>query len=191
MLYKGDYRKGEIEILEPISIFKNKFLEIFNDKVKFPSGVEGTYIRIDYPVNESVAVLPVTKEGKIILIKTFRHGTRAWGYEVPKGGMSEGEDAIVAAKRELIEETGAMSDNYRYVGEYSDSPAIYGSLLKCYIAYDCVLSGNTSIEDSEAIEGIVEVDPLEFIQSDECIGFNDSLTEMLIYKYLFLHGDNE
>lgn len=190
MPYKGDWEKGEIEILEPISIFKNKFIEIYNDKVKFPSGYEGTYIRVAAPINESVAILPVTKDGKIVLIKTFRHGTRSWGYEVPKGGICEKEEAIHAAERELREETGAESDNYLYVGEYSDSPAIYSNFLKCFIAFDCEITKENSIEDSEAIESILITDPAEFLNLEASIGFKDALTEMMIYKYLFLVNQN-
>lgn len=126
-VYMGDYRKGEIEILTPISIFKNRYIEIFNDQVRFPSGYEGTYIRVNAPCKASVAVLPITSKGKVVVVKTFRHGMRGWGYEVPKGGVEIGESSEFAALRELKEETGYTAGKLHYIGEYSDSPAIFGN----------------------------------------------------------------
>ena len=90
-MYKGDSSKGEIEIIEENKVFENRFCEFFDDKVKFPSGVNGSYLRLAMKGKYSVAVLPITTEGEMVFIKAFRHSARGWGYEVPKGYGSETE----------------------------------------------------------------------------------------------------
>ena len=184
-IYLGDHKKGEIQISEQVSIFKNKFLEIFNDRVIFPSGYNGTYIRIQYPNDLSVAVLPVTEDNRVGMIRNFRHALRGWGYEVPKGGVEPGEDPVVAAHRELLEETGLVCDKLEYLGDYSDSPAICRSILKCYLARGCRKANDAVPEQTEAISGIRTFEPRGFLGPEGSLDFTDSLSQLLVYKYLF------
>ena len=183
--YAGDHKKGEIEIQEQVSVFKNKYLEVFNDRVIFPSGYNGTYIRIQYPNDLSVAVLPIMDDGRVVMIKNFRHALRGWGYEVPKGGVEADENPTVAASRELFEETGLVCDRLEDVGEYSDSPAICRSILKCYFAFGCRRANTAEPEKTEAISGIREFDAQSFLDGEDPLDFSDSLSQLLVYKYLF------
>ncbi len=80
------------------------------DPVRFPTGTMGTYGRIIWksqlngPVG--VAVMPILPDGKIALNLNFRHATRSWEWELPRGARNEGESIEEAAQRELNEETG-------------------------------------------------------------------------------------
>ena len=133
----GNHKLGEIEITEEKKIFENRYITIYNDQVLFPGEVKGTYARVSTETDKSVAVLPITKEGNIVLIKTFRHAVRGWGYEAPKGGVLINEDFEKAAARELCEETGILSNQFIYIGEFTESPAIFCGKMKGYIAFDC------------------------------------------------------
>ena len=180
---KGDHRSGEIEILKEDLIFKNKYVEIFNDKVIFPSGTEGTYVRISSESNISVGVLPITEEGKMVLIKTFRHAVRGWGYEIPKGEALPQENYEVAAKRELEEETGLIPERLIYIGEFCESPAICSGKIKCYVAINCRYSGAVNTEDTEAISGSVELTAQEYLNCTDA-EFTDAITQLAVYKYI-------
>lgn len=182
-LYQGDYHKGEIEIEREVPVFENRYIKVYNDSVIFPSGYHGTYFRIGSPADRSVAALPVTADGEVILIKTFRHGVRGWGYEVPKGGVEAGEDCDAAARRELLEETGYQCGTLEDMGTYSTSPDIVGGRLRCYLARDCVKAGKASAELTEAITGVTLIRPEAFAEMD-AMDFQDALTELLILKYL-------
>jgi 8-oxo-dGTP pyrophosphatase MutT (NUDIX family) len=57
-------------------------------------------------------VLPVLPSGQIILVLNFRHPTRSWKLELPRGGMQSGETQEEAALRELKEETGFITSSY-------------------------------------------------------------------------------
>lgn len=182
-IYRGDCRKGEIEIIEPRVVFDNQYLEIINDRVIFPSGYEGTYVRINTSSNKSVGILPITKEGKVLVIKNFRHAVRGWGYEIPKGGVELDEDIIEAAKRELIEETGYTAEKFVYLGQYSNTPDIMASLMKCYVALDCYRLDSANCEKTEAIDGVEEFDINDYLDGKFILDFQDAMTELLIWKY--------
>lgn len=187
-IYVGDYRKGEIEIVESHRIFENKYATVFNDDVIFPGGYKGTYLRFCQQNGESVAVLPITKDGRILLIKNFRHGARGWGLEIPKGGIEDGESASEAARRELFEETGYTSTRLEELGEYCDSPAVLCGSLKCFVAFDCQKCSEPSPEKTESIEKVVEAAPHDLTAMQDGLDFSDALTELLIYKYIFRYG---
>ena len=179
-MYKGDSSKGEIEIIEENKVFENRFCEFFDDKVKFPSGVNGSYLRLAMKGDYSVAVLPITKDGEMVFIKAFRHSARGWGYEVPKGYGSANEDPEICAKRELLEETGLSTNNLVYLGLYHESPSTIQNGLHCYIALDAEKTSSIELEDSEVIDGIIKVKSFEDLPKTD---YKDALTEMMVYKY--------
>lgn len=181
----GDYTKGEIEIIEPKKIFSNKYIEIFNDDVKFPSGNQGTYIRINSTSDKSVAVLPITADGNIVVIKNYRHGIRGWGIEIPKGSVEPNEEASHAAIRELEEETGYVCKKLIHICEYSESPAIFSNKIDCFIALGCQLTGNLNTENTEAIDKSFEIPLNDFMERKYNADFIDALSELLVYQYYF------
>src|SRR5579885_381339 len=84
--------------------YQDQYLLLLRDAVRYPDGSLGTYIRsVDqYPGMVGVVILPMYK-GQVLLIRHFRHATRTWHLELPRGfGQSlKTEDD---ARRELYEE---------------------------------------------------------------------------------------
>lgn len=180
---KGNYRLGEIEIEEPEVVFQNSYGTVYNDRVIFPSGKHGTYLRFAGVSFRSVAVLPIAPDGQFLLIKTFRHGARGWGYEIPKGSVDDDETLESAALRELKEETGLKADTLVAMGEYSDSPAIVQGKISCFCALDCRLEQTAQPEWSEAIQGVQAFSMEEVLEGRASLDFSDALTELLIFRY--------
>ena len=148
-LYKGDVRKGEIQILKEDLVFGNKWYQFYNDKVKFPNGKEGTYIRL-VPSQFSpqgfsgVAILAVTKDDKIILEKIFRHAPRKWLWEAPRGHWEAGESLLQTAKRELSEETGFRCETWKDLGIMMPYSGITSDHGKLFLAKDCIKTAEAS-----------------------------------------------
>lgn len=180
-MYKGNHKKGEIEILKELKVYENKFCEFFNDECLFPSGMVGNYLRLKMKGDYSVAVLPIMKSGEMVFIKTFRHSARGWGYEVPKGYGTENEKPIDCAIKELKEETGLSSPNFVYLGLYHESPSTMQNGLHCFIAMDCEKKENMQLEEFEAIDSWVCVKTFDELPK---LDYNDAITEMMVYKYL-------
>lgn len=186
--YKGDHLKGEIEILEAVEVFQNEYVEIYNDRVIFPSGNPGHYIRIISSEPNSVAILPLIDRNTAVLVKNFRHGARGWGYEVPKGGIRKGETPEDAAFRELQEETGYTAARLIDLGDYRDSPAILSETMKLFIAVGCTKYAEPNYEKTEAISDICSFEIGNFLKLPDKLDYQDAVTELMILKYLQLGG---
>lgn len=182
-MYKGDHNKGEIELVKQVKVYENKFCEFFDDNVIFPSGAKGNFLRLSMRGKYSVAVLPITKDGKMLFIKTFRHAARGWGFEVPKGYGSETETPLDCAKRELKEETGLTAGKFIDLGLYHESPSTMQYGLHCFIALDCEKKDDINLEESEAIDGCIKVKSIQDLPSAD---YKDAISEMMVYKYLLL-----
>ena len=116
----------------------------------------------------------------MVFIKTFRNSARGWGIEVPKGYCSENEPPIESAKRELLEETGLVSDNIEYVGLYHECPSTLQYGLHCFIAWNCKKVANLTLEESEVIAGNIKTNNYSTLPA---LDYKDALTEMLVSKY--------
>lgn len=114
-LYKGDHTKGEIELLEEQVIFQNRFVTHYNDRVRFPGGTEGFYLRSRWNCSYGVCVVPITDDGKLILIRNFRHGLRAWTWELIKGFGVEEMTPESCAAMELQEEAGFAANQWQSI----------------------------------------------------------------------------
>lgn len=165
-LYRGDVKKGEIELQEEVSVFKNKWVEFYNDKVKFPNGKTGTYIRVTKPNTLSgkiagSAVLALTPNRKVILERTFRHPIRSWLSELPRGGIEGNETLQQTGERELREETGYVCKKWDALDTIYPDTGILDYQVALFLARDCEKK-TTSTETEEAIQ--VELTPwLDFL----------------------------
>jgi ADP-ribose pyrophosphatase len=89
--------------------------------------------------------------------RQYRHAAREFLLEVPAGKMEEGEDALAAAKRELLEETGFKAKRWRKIIRYFASPGFLGEFMQVFLAEGLTL-GDAQPEYDEQIE--IEMMPL-------------------------------
>lgn len=105
-MYKGDHQKGEIEIVQERPVYQNDFATFYDDEVCFPAGKKGRYIRLAWKAPYGVAIFAKDQAGRVLLVRNFRHETRSWHWEIPKGFGIEGMSPEECALKELQEETG-------------------------------------------------------------------------------------
>jgi len=103
-------------------------------------------------VPEWVNVVAVTPKEEIVLIRQFRHGTRAVTLEIPGGMVDPGETPLEAARRELLEETGYGTENRRLLGTVHPNPAIQDNSCYTYLATGAVKISEQQTEGTEDIE---------------------------------------
>lgn len=124
------------------------------DAVIFPSGVFGTYDRLLWRCSlegiGGVGVLGVLKNKKIIVNLSYRHATRSWEFELPRGQKLSTETVEEAAKREMKEETGCLIDNLVLLGEVVPDAGTASVILPVYLA-TASQSATRNKEFSEAI----------------------------------------
>ena len=154
------------------------------DPVLFPSGSSGTYDRLLWKSALSgppgAVVVPLLPDGRIVLNLNFRHATRSWEFELPRGGSLEGETAEETASRELREETGLEPQKLRLLGHLAPDTGALSSIVPVYAGWvaerqrerAAESAGESAPEDSEAIAGI-----LGFTREELETGFQNGYLE--------------
>lgn len=99
-----------------------------------------------------VNVVALTKDQKIVLIKQFRHGTEEVTVEIPGGAVHPEEDVLLAAQRELREETGYTSSNWKHIGRVDANPAFMNNYCDTYLALDAEATHPQEFDPFEEIE---------------------------------------
>jgi 8-oxo-dGTP pyrophosphatase MutT (NUDIX family) len=98
--------------------------------------------------------LPITDDGKIVLVKQYRFGLRDLSIEPPGGLLEPGEDPIIAATREVEEETGFKGGKSTLLGSCSPNPAIQKN--QCHF----VLIEGGKIESAQDLDAHEEIEVL-------------------------------
>jgi len=93
------------------------WLRVRMEHVRLPNGHEiPDYYRIDMP--DWAQVFAVMDDGRVAMIEHYKHGPGALSLELPAGYLEPGEDPEIAARRELLEETGLEADDWRCLGHF-------------------------------------------------------------------------
>lgn len=107
--------------------------------------------------NGAVAIVPITKDNKIVLVKQYRYPMGQTVLEIPAGKIDQGEnDTLETAKRELKEETGYTAEQFHYLGKINPSVAYTEEVIYLYAARE-LTAGETAFDEDEAID-ILEYD---------------------------------
>ena len=151
----------EWEELSTEHIIQNEWIDFRSSRFRFPDGSEFepyySYSRRDY-----VVIVASDTEGKYICVRQFRHGIRKVTVEFPAGGIerSDGkeyggnpeanaEDALEAAKRELLEETGYESDEWQHLLTVPSNATIADNYGHLYVAKNCRKVQGQNLDETE------------------------------------------
>jgi len=126
-------------------IFEGKIIKLFFDKVMLPNKKFATREKVWHP--GAVAVVPLTSENEIILIKQYRYPVEEVLIEIPAGKLDKNEDPVDCAKRELQEEVGAVGGNMVHLTSFHTTPGFSNEFLHLYLAINFEKKENNPDED--------------------------------------------
>jgi ADP-ribose pyrophosphatase len=144
----ADKKPSGGKILRSEIIYKGPIFGIRRDEVIEPSGVRATREVITHP--GSVVVLPVLPDGRILMIRQYRHATRQYLWELVAGRIDAGEKPRQAAARELIEETGYRARKFRIFLDVFPTPGFLEERMFILLA-EGLTAGVAQPEDDEKI----------------------------------------
>ncbi len=169
-------------------IFEGKVLTVKKDEIELPNGKLGFREYAEH--KGAVAVLPLTDEGEVILVKQYRYAVGRVFLEVPAGKLDYvGEEPEEAALRELREETGARAASLTPLGVLIPSPAILTEKIHMYLAENLTF-GETSPDEDEFLE-LVKMPLSELVDRVMRGEIEDAKTQIMALKALQLRGETE
>ncbi|MCK9591199.1 MAG: NUDIX hydrolase [Methanoregula sp.] len=132
-----------------MEIFRGRRLWIEKRMIRLPNGIERERV-IVHPSN-AVAILPLIGD-RCKLLKQYRYAIDQYIFEAPAGTMEPGEEPLVTARRELIEETGFTAQTIVSKGFIYTTPGYTDEKIFLFEARDLSPSQDYAKDDDEVIE---------------------------------------
>lgn len=134
----------EEKTLDSEYVYNGKVLDVKRDRVLVSNGHES----VREVVEHSGGVVIVAKnKDKILMVRQYRYPLRDVSLELPAGKLERGENPDEASKRELLEETGYVSDSWKSLGYIYTTPGFCDEKLYLYYASDLVYKKQNPDED--------------------------------------------
>jgi ADP-ribose pyrophosphatase len=140
--------KGKEKLLRRTKVYDGPIFGVSRDEVLEPGGLRTTREVITHP--GSVVVLPVLDDGKIVMIRQYRHAARQHLWELVAGRIDAGESPKKAAARELLEETGYRAKRFSVFLEVFPTPGFLEEKLYILLA-EGLTAGEAEPEFDEKI----------------------------------------
>lgn len=118
--------------LDSQQVYAGKLVNVRCDTVLLPNGKEALREVVEHP--GAVAVVPVTDEGKIVLVRQYRHPVAKTLLEIPAGKLNAKEDPQECALRELAEETGFSAKSIKKLASIYTTPGFTNEIIHIYFA---------------------------------------------------------
>ena len=141
--------KGTAKILSSEMIYQGRVFGLRRDEVVEPSGLRTTREVITHP--GSVVVLPVLPDGRIVMIRQYRHATRQYLWELVAGRKEPEETPKQGAARELLEETGYRAKRFKVFLDVFPTPGFLEERMYLMLA-EGLTAGEAQPEEDEKIE---------------------------------------
>ncbi len=167
--------------------YSTNFLDVYEDDVTLPNGKPSKRVVVKHI--GAAAVLPITKEGKFILIKQHRYAAGIDAIEMPAGKKdSPDEEALACVKRELIEETAHTATEFEYLTTIHSAIGFSDETIALYLARDVVpYDGKVEKDEEEFIERMM-VDENEALRLLKQGAISDAKTVVALLMYFNKRG---
>lgn len=161
-------KKTMPKILSVEMVAKSKLFSIESLDLEFSNGVRRTYERMKRSGRQAVMMVPISKEGDLLLVREYAAGTEEYELGFPKGLVDLGETPQEAANRELKEEIGFGANEFVPLKEVILAPSYFSAKMTLFLVQDLYI---------ESLEGD-EPEPLDIVrwplnQADELLSHLD------------------
>jgi ADP-ribose pyrophosphatase len=141
--------EGKAKILKSTVVYEGPVFGVRRDEVLEPGGVRATRDVVTH--SGSVVILPVLDDGRVVLIRQYRHAARQYLWELVAGRIDAGETPKRAAARELLEETGYRAKRFSVFLDVFPTPGFVEERMFILLA-EGLTAGEAQPEEDEKIE---------------------------------------
>ncbi|WMM26479.1 NUDIX hydrolase [Tissierella sp. MB52-C2] len=167
----------EEKTMKSDKLYEGKILNLRVDTVEIPDKKYSKREIVEHP--GGVAIIPLTEDNSIILVKQYRKAVEKFLLEIPAGKLELNEEPRETAIRELKEETGLEAKKIEYISEFYTSPGFCNEKIYLFLATD-LIEGEPNLDSGEFVETVkYNIDDLvkmvdrgEIIDSKTIIGIN-------------------
>ena len=118
--------------IEGVSVYRGNLLHVRRDRVRLPDGTESTREYIVHP--GAVAMVALLDDGRVVMERQYRYPLGGDLLELPAGKIDPGEEPLVTAKRELLEETGYVASSWALLTTMEPLAAYSSERIHIYLA---------------------------------------------------------
>ena len=141
---------GGWQQLKVDEVYENPWIKVTHETVKTPSNTDGIYGVVHFK-SLAVGILPIDDKGYTWLVKQSRYALNEYTWEIPEGGAPLNETPLIAAQRELREETGLSANKWEPWLRLHLSNSVTDEEAIVYLATE-LSPGEMELEDTEDIQ---------------------------------------
>ena len=169
-------------------VYDNNWINVTEYDVINPSGGKGIYGKVHFK-NIAIGVIVLDDEQNTYLVGQYRFVLNAYSWEIPEGGGAESEEHLDAAKRELLEETGLVANNWKEILRMHLSNSVSDELAVIFLARGLTLQ-TACPEETEQLR-VKKLPFKELLQLVLDGKITDAMTvaAVLKLKLMMLEGD--
>jgi len=157
---------------------RGRVIQVSTERLRYANGREYDIDFVRHP--GAAAVVAADSDGRVCLVRQYRHGIEDFLWEIPAGKLDAGEPPEVCAVRELREETGVTAQSLSSLGLYIPAPGIFTEIIHLYLARDLAV-GQPNPDADEELE-------LKWLPLEEAIALilkgelNDGKTALALWR---------
>ncbi len=142
------------QLLQKRLFYKGRKFNFEVNRLRLPNKAEGDWECVRHP--GGALVIPVTSDGKLVLVRQYRFAVQGRLFEFPAGTIEPGDNPLETVKREIEEETGYRGDRFDKLGEFFLAPGYSDEIIYAFIAQDLTqLEHPPAQDDDEDIETVL------------------------------------
>ncbi len=120
------------QVLDKQFFYQARKFSFEANRLRLPNGSEGIWSNVRHP--GGAMAVPVTDDGKLVLVRQYRFALQARIIEFPAGTLEVQEDPEVTVQREIEEETGYRAHEWKHLGNFPLAPGYSDEIIYAYLA---------------------------------------------------------
>jgi len=145
----GNVKLNDVHVNGSETLFRGEAFSFAVEDITLPNGVHTRIALVRHP--GSTGIVPVDEDGRVVMIRQYRHPVGEYLLEIPAGTTDQGENPLACARRELEEETGLVAGEFIEIANVHILPSYSDECIHVYLARNFTRT-RQNLDSDEIIE---------------------------------------